>query len=51
MSHACTPILVGVAALVSEILLLFKFAKFPFWTIDYSLWGLKSALEFHASRC
>ena len=35
MSHACTPILVGVASLVLEILLLSKTANFPFrpWTI------------------
>ena len=32
MLNACTPILVGVASLVSEILLLSKTAKFP-WTI------------------
>ena len=32
MSHACTPILVGVAFLVSEILLLSKTAKFPPWS-------------------
>ena len=30
MSHACKPILVGVASSVSEILLLSKTAKFPF---------------------
>ena len=30
MSHACTPILVGVTSPVSEILLLSKTAKFPF---------------------
>ena len=34
MSHACTPILVGLASLVLEILLLSKTAKFPFWTMD-----------------
>ena len=38
MSHACTPILVGVAFLVSEILLLSKMSKFPFLTMDYSPW-------------
>ena len=38
MSHACTPILVGVASLVSEILLLSKTSKFPFPTMDYSPW-------------
>ena len=36
MSSACTPILVGVAFLVSEILLLSKMAKFPFLTMDYN---------------
>ena len=39
MSNACTPILVGVASLVSEMLLLSKTAKFPFLTMDYSLWS------------
>ena len=38
MSHACTPILVGVASQISEILLLSKMAKFPFPTMDYSPW-------------
>ena len=32
MPNACTPILVGVTSLVSEILLLSILAKFPFWT-------------------
>ena len=36
MSHACTPILVGVAFPISEILLLSKTATFPFPTMDYS---------------
>ena len=36
MSHACTSILMGVAILVSEILLLSKTVKFPFLTMDYS---------------
>ena len=35
MSRACTPILVGVASPVSEILLLSKTAKFPLLTMDY----------------
>ena len=35
MSHAYTPIFVGVAILVSEILLPSKTAKFPFLTMDY----------------
>ena len=39
MSNACTPILVGVAILVSEILLHSKKAKFPFLTMDYIVHG------------
>ena len=42
MSSACTPILVGVAFLVSEILLLSKMAKFPFLSMDYSPWSSKN---------
>ena len=45
MSHACTPILVGVAFLVSEILLLSKTAKFPFLTMDYSPWSSKNLIH------
>ena len=41
MSSACTPILMGVSSLVSEILLLSKTAKFPFLTMDYSPWSSK----------
>ena len=37
MSSACTPILVGVASPVSEILPLLKTAKFPFLTYFLSL--------------
>ena len=44
MSHACTPILVGVAILVSEILLLSKMAKFPFPTMGYSPWSSKNLI-------
>ena len=44
MSHACTPILVGVASLVSEILLLSKTAKFTFPTMDYSPWSSKNLI-------
>ena len=36
MSHAYTPILMGIALLVLEILLLSKAAKFPLLTMDYS---------------
>ena len=45
MSHACTPILVGVAFLVSEILLLSKMAKFPFLSMDYSPWSSKNLID------
>ena len=44
MSHACTPILVGVASTLSEILLLSKTAKFPFRTVDYSPWVSKNLI-------
>ena len=45
MSHACTPILVGVVSLVSEILLPSKTAKFPFLTMDYSPWSSKNLID------
>ena len=45
MSYACTPILVGVTSLVSEILLLSKTAKFPFLTMDYSSWSSKNLID------
>ena len=45
MSSACTPILVGVVSLVSEILLPSKTAKFPFRTMDYSPWSSKNLME------
>ena len=45
MSHACTPILVGVVSLVSEILLLSKTAKFPFRPMDYSPWSSKKLID------
>ena len=45
MSHACTPILVGVVYLVSEILLLSKMAKFPFRPMDYSPWSSKNLID------
>ena len=44
MSHACTPILVGVTSPVSKILLLSKTAKFPFQTVDYSPWVSKNLI-------
>ena len=45
MSYACTPILVGVTSLVSEIPLLSKTAKFPFPTMDYSPWSSKNLIN------
>ena len=45
MSNACTPILVGIAYPVLEILLLSKTAKFPFLTIDYSPWSSKNVID------
>ena len=45
MSNACTPILVGVASPVSEILLPSKMAKFPFQTVDYSPWSSKYLID------
>ena len=45
MSNACTPILVGVAFTVLEILVLSKTAKFPFLTMDYSPWSPKKLID------
>ena len=45
MSNACTPILVGMAYPVSEILLLSKTAKFPLLTMDYSPWSSKNLIN------
>ena len=45
MSHACKPILVDVDSPVLEILLLSKTAKFPFPTMDYSLWSAKNLID------
>ena len=47
MSSACTPILVDVASLVTEILLLSKTAKFPFPTMDYSPWSSKNLIDWN----
>ena len=47
MSHACTSLLMGVAILVSEILLLSKTAKFPFPTMDYSPWSSKNLINWN----
>ena len=44
MSSVCTPILVGVAFSVSEILLPSKMANFPFLTMDYSPWSSKNLI-------
>ena len=45
MSHACTPILMGVPSSISEILLLSKTANFPFPTMDYSPWSSKNLTD------
>ena len=45
MSNVCTPILVGVTSLVSEILLLPKMANFPFQSMDYSPWSSKNLID------
>ena len=51
MSNACTPILMGVTSLVSEILLLSKTAKFPFLTmVIKKLNQLESAQKIYASK-
>ena len=47
MSRACTPDLVGVVSLVSEIWLPFKMAKFPFRGMDYSPWSLKNLINWN----
>ena len=45
MSNACTPILVGRASPVSEILIPSKTANFPFLTMDYSPWSSKNLIN------
>ena len=45
MSHACTPILVGVTFPVSEILPLSRTAKYPFRPMDYSPWSSKNLID------
>ena len=47
MSSLCTPILVGVTSLVSEILLLSKTTKFPFQPMDYSPWSSKNLIDWN----
>ena len=52
MSHACTPILVGVTSPVSEILLLSKTAKFPFQSMVIKKFNRSEpAQKNHANRC
>ena len=52
MSHACTPILVGVTSPVSEILLhvLLKTANFPIRTMGYSPWSLKNLIDWNRPK-
>ena len=45
MSNACTPILLGMAIPVLEILLLSKTVKFPFQPMDYSPWSSKNLID------
>ena len=45
MSHACTPVLVGVVSIVSEIPLPSKTVKFPFRTMGYSPWSSKNLID------
>ena len=47
MSNACTPVLVGVAISISEILLLSKTANFPFLTMDYSPWSSRKLIDWN----
>ena len=47
MSSAYTPILVGAASPVSEILLPSKTANFPFMTMDYSPWSSKILIDWN----
>ena len=47
MSHACTPILMGVALPVLEILKLSKMAKFSFRPMDYSPWSSKNLIDWN----
>ena len=50
MSHACAPILVGMASLVSKILVLSKTAKFPSQTMDYSPWSSKNLFNWNRPK-
>ena len=47
MSSSCTPILVGVTPLVSEIPLPSKTAKFPFRPMGYSPWSSKNLIDWN----
>ena len=47
MCNACTPILMGVAIPVSEILLPSKTANFPFLTMGYSPWSSKNSINWN----
>ena len=47
MSHASTPILMGVASPVLEIKYLSKTAKFHFWGMDYSPWSSKNLINWN----
>ena len=47
MCNACTPNLVGVAILVSEIPLPSKTTNFPFSTMDYSPWSSKNLIDWN----
>ena len=47
MSNTCTPILVGVTSLVSEISLLPKMVKFPLLTMDYIPWSSKNLIDWN----
>ena len=37
----------GMTSPVSEILLLSKMAKFPFWGVDYSPWSSKNSIDWN----
>ena len=45
MSHACTPVLVGVTPPVSEIWLPFKNGQISLWGMDYSPWSSKNLIN------
>ena len=47
MSHACTPVLVGVASSVSEIWLPFKNGQNSFWGMDYCPWSSKNLIDWN----